>query len=108
MLEAKHSVAPTQLKDDQYFELFLVDQVLRSTTCPQTSSSTDSAAGGNDGGIDGLYTFAGDQLLEGGARVGCCVSLELNLVVLQSKRSEGFGEKAIQLIEDTLVPPLPH
>ena len=59
--------------------------------------------GGDDGGLDGVYTFADSRLLEeepefATAREG----IELHLVVVQAKRESGFGEKPIQLIEDTL------
>jgi len=103
VLEAKRSIAPSQLKDDQYFELFSADQVLKEYDLSTDELLDGLAGGGNDGGIDGLYTFSDGKLLEDEPELAAArEGIELNLVVLQSKRSEGFGEKAIQLIEDTL------
>jgi AIPR protein len=103
VLEAKRSVAPSELRDDEYFELFSADQVLKEYDLSTDELLEGLAGGGDDGGVDGVYTFSDGKLLEeepelASARDG----IELNLVVLQSKRSESFGEKAIQLIEDTL------
>jgi hypothetical protein len=103
VLEAERALAPADLKDDEYFDLFAADQVLKEYDLSTDELLDGLVGGGDDGGVDGLYSFADGKLLEEepeltNAREG----IELDLVLLQGKRSEGFGEKPIQLIADTV------
>ncbi len=103
VLDAKRELAPSKLKDHEYFELFAAEQVLKEFDLSTDELLDGLVGGGDDGGLDGVYTFADSKLVEeeeqfSSAREG----VELHLVVLQAKRESGFGEKPIQLIEDTL------
>jgi nitrate reductase assembly molybdenum cofactor insertion protein NarJ len=103
VLEAKHAVAPTELKDDEYFELFAADQVLKEYDLSTDELLDGLIGGGDDGGVDGSYAFADGKLLEEEPELATArEGIELDLVLIQSKRSESFGEKPIQLIADTI------
>lgn len=103
VLEVKRDLAPEKLADHEYFELFAAEQVLRDYDLSTDELLDGIVGGGDDGGLDGVYTFADTKLVEeepdfATAREG----IELHLVVIQAKRESGFGEKPIQLIEDSL------
>lgn len=103
VLEAKRDLAPEKLEDHEYFELFAAEQVLRDYDLSTDELLDGIVGGGDDGGLDGVYTFADTKLVEEepdltSAREG----IELHLVVIQAKRESGFGEKAIQLMDDSL------
>jgi hypothetical protein len=103
VLESARALAPHDLRDDEYFELFAADQLLKDYDLSTDDLLDGLVGGGDDGGVDGMYAFADGKLLEedpdlGSARDG----IGLALVVVQAKRSVGFGEKPIQLLSDTV------
>ncbi len=103
VLEAGRALAPSDLKDFEYFELFVAEQVLKEYDLSTDELLDGLSGGGDDGGIDGLYAFADGKLLNEDSEFSSVRDgVELELRVLQAKRSEGFEEKAIQLVSDTL------
>ncbi|HEU4905900.1 MAG TPA: AIPR family protein [Solirubrobacterales bacterium] len=103
VLDAKRELAPSELREHEYFELFASDQVLKDYDLSSDELLDGLVGGGDDGGIDGMYTFADTKLLEENPRIASARDgIELHLVVVQAKSRPGFGEKPIQLIADTL------
>lgn len=64
VLEAKRELAPEKLKDHEYFELFAAEQVLRDYDLSTDELLDGIVGGGDDGGLDGVYTFADTKLVE--------------------------------------------
>ena len=103
VLETGRTLAPSHLTDATYFELFAAEQVLKASDLSTDELLGGICGGSDDGGIDGLYVFADGRLLEDEADLGSPrEGIELSLVVFQAKTSQGFGEKPIQLLADTL------
>lgn len=103
VLESKRALAPSELKDDEYFELFTAEQVLKEYDLSTDELLDGLVGGGDDGGLDGLYVFTDGKLLEEEPELGTVrEGIELDLVLTQAKRSAGFAEKSIQLISDTI------
>ena len=62
-LEQQKSERTTPLPDDRTFELFACEQVLKHSELSVDELSSGIVGGGNDGGIDGVYTFVNEQLI---------------------------------------------
>jgi hypothetical protein len=98
------------LPDDQLFELFCFEQILKQHEASQEEIVAGQVGGGNDGGIDGLYTFFDGVLVEEDAELleedfdprKVKTGATLTLIVIQVKRSDTFAETALQKLADTL------
>lgn len=98
------------LPDDQLFELFALEQVLKEGELAFEEIAAGQVGGGDDGGIDGIYTFLDGVLLEDDAEVlqddfdprKVKSGVELALLVVQAKREASFSEKAVQVLADTI------
>jgi len=98
------------LPDDKLFELFALEQILKHAEISQEEVLAGQIGGGDDGGIDGLYSFLDGTLLEEDAAIlevdfdprKVKTGVELSLVLVQAKRSDSFTETAIQKIDRTL------
>ena len=96
----------TPLPDDKAFELFASEQVLKDSELSTEELSSGIVGGGNDGGIDGVYTFVGDQLINddseifesdfSASRLSLGVALTLRLI--QAKGVNSFAETPIDLV----------
>ena len=104
-LTQQKSEQTTPLSDDKAFELFASEQVLKDSDLSTEELSSGIIGGTNDGGIDGVYTFVGDQLINedseifdsnfSASRISQGVALTLRLI--QAKRDNSFTETAIDL-----------
>ena len=95
------------LPEDIAFELFAIEQVLRDTDLSDEEIAVGRVGGGDDGGLDGIYTFLGDELLDDDAEVisdasGVSAGTPLRLWLVQAKRDHSFGETPIDLAESSL------
>lgn len=103
VLTAQRAEAPAHLKDDEYFDLFSAEQLLKDLDLSTDELLEGHTGGGKDGGLDALYAFEDGKLLdEDTDHAGAKKGVELALFLLQSKRSESFAEKPIQVVGDTL------
>ena len=99
----------TPLPDDRAFELFASEQVLKDSELSTEELSSGVVGGGNDGGIDGVYTFVGEQLINddseifdsefSASRLSQGVALTLRLI--QAKQVSSFTETAIDLVSSS-------
>ena len=88
-------LAPT-LDKSQYFELFTAEQLLKDYSLSYDELNSGLVGGGNDGGIDGIWLFANGELIQEDTEItNLKKNVELELVILQSKRSAGFTEEPI-------------
>lgn len=63
ILEQTKSQTANSLDDDDYFELFTFEQNLKKYDLSYEELLFGKIGGGNDGGIDGLFTFINEQAL---------------------------------------------
>lgn len=98
LLEAEGNYTP-----DRFFELFSAEQVMKAFDASYPELEEGVVAGGNDGGIDTLYTLMDGILLDEDSLppVGR-KSPMLDLYVIQSKRSESFSEVAMDKLNTSL------
>lgn len=93
------------MQESAQFELFAAEQLLRSRDLSEDEIEAGIVGGGNDGAIDGIYTFLGDVLLSEDSAVFDDPSgpsrvphgTPLSLVLIQAKLDESFTETAIDL-----------
>ena len=91
------------------FEVLACEQILRDHDLSPDEVQAGVVAGGNDGGIDGIYVFLGDILLAEDSEVfddrfavsKVTIGTPLSLILVQVKRTESFAETAIDLVADS-------
>lgn len=91
------------LPDSKFFEVFATEQLLKDFNLSNDEIETGLTGGGNDGGIDGMYTFVNGKLLfeeldPSSYRKGVAIEL----FIIQSKRSEGFEGASLDKITVTV------
>ncbi len=106
VLKERQSERLTPMRDDDAFELFACEQVLRDRELSAEEIAEGVIGGGNDGGIDGVYVLLGGLLLSedsevfeedySPSRIASGTDLELWLV--QAKRETSFTETAIDKV----------
>ncbi len=106
VLLQRQSERSIPLKDDDAFELFACEQVLRDRDLSPEEVALGVVGGGNDGAIDGVYVFLGDTLLsedsdvfqDGFAPSKVASGTSLSLWLVQAKREMSFSETAIDKV----------
>jgi AIPR protein len=107
VLQQRQSDREIPLREDDAFELFACEQVLRNRDLSAEEVAAGVVGGGNDGAIDGVYVFLGDELLsedsdvffqEGFAPGRVAAGTRLMLWLVQAKLEKSFRETAIDKI----------
>lgn len=97
----KARTAP-DLSDSDFFELFVAEQVLKSFDLSNDELESGITGGGNDGGIDAIYTFVNGQLLfEDSDLSGYKKGIVIDLFIIQAKKSDGFEGSALDKLYAT-------
>lgn len=92
-----------QISDSNYFEIFVTEQVLKNYELSDDEIDAGITGGGNDGGIDGWFTFVGGQLLFEDTDLSAYKKpIIIDLFIIQTKRSEGFEGNALDKLSATL------
>ena len=65
----RQSTRTVRLPDDVAFEMFAFDQILRDYELVEDELALGRIGGSNDGGIDGVFVFVGDNLLDEDAAI---------------------------------------
>lgn len=95
------AIAPA-LPKDQFFELFVAEQVLKDYDLSYDEINAGIVDGSLDGGVDGLYVFAnGDLVQEDSDLSALKKGVELELVVLQATTTPGFSEARVDRLVAT-------
>jgi hypothetical protein len=95
--------APSGLDDAGFFEFFSFDQVLKAYELTDEDLLAGQVGGGLDGGIDGMFVFADDVLLDEDYDASSArKNVVLTLHAIQARRSKRFQEAPLQKLEDTL------
>lgn len=90
--QSKSDVAPS-LDDDQYFELFTAEQVLKNRDLSYEELENGLVGNPQDGGVDSVYSFVDGTLLSEDTDLTVYKrGVSIELVVLQAKTSPSFAE----------------
>jgi hypothetical protein len=97
LLDQRLSEIGQGLTDDEYFEVFSAEQVLKDDDLSYEELASGIIDGGGDGGVDSLYFFVNgvpfnEELDIASHKKG----VRLRMVLIQSKTSPGFSESAIE------------
>lgn len=102
ILEDKRIEASGLVKESDYFEVFTFEQVLKKYDLSWDEVLAGKTDGGDDGGIDGFYTFLEGILLNEDTEINTLFHKKRNALIevciIQSKRSEAFSEKAVDKV----------
>jgi hypothetical protein len=84
------------LKDSDFFEIYVAEQVLKNYDLSDDEIESGLIGDSQDGGIDGIYTFANGELVQDDFdHSGLKKSVLIEVVIIQSKISNGFDEDTI-------------
>ncbi|MBN3886377.1 MAG: AIPR family protein [Nostoc sp. JL34] len=97
IIKQKINKSDNTLPDDEFFEIFTFEQILKKYDLSYDELSYGKIGGGDDGGIDGFFIFINNDFvsedieLDNFKKSPC-----IQLFLIQSKRSDSFSEKAIE------------
>jgi AIPR protein len=94
--------AETDLTLEDYFEIISASEILKNQHLSFEEIEGGIVGGGNDGGIDAIYTFLNGELLNEDTLLN--QNQKKNLIevhIIQSKKSGSFGEDAISKFKET-------
>lgn len=96
LLEQRKTALDPEASDSDFFELFVAEELLKDYSLSYEELDSGLIGGGNDGGIDGFWIFAnGDLIREDSDLTRFGRNVDLELVIVQAKRSPGFSEDPI-------------
>ncbi|BAZ21507.1 hypothetical protein NIES4073_23850 [Kalymmatonema gypsitolerans NIES-4073] len=97
IIKQKINKSDNVLPDDEFFEIFTFEQILKKYDLSYDELSYGKIGGGDDGGIDGFFIFINndfvseDTELDNFKKSPC-----IQLFLIQSKRTDSFSERAIE------------
>lgn len=86
LLDSWKNTAPEGLSQNEVFELFCLDQILKDYELDTEELLKGRVGGGNDGGIDGLVTFFNGEVLEDDSELGKG-DVQFDLFIVQQSRA---------------------
>ncbi|HAO09304.1 MAG TPA: hypothetical protein DCQ50_20525 [Chryseobacterium sp.] len=96
VLTQKKSEIASSMTEDEFFNLFASEQILKDFELSYDELIDGIVEGGSDGGIDAIYTFINGELLEEDTDyTGLKKEIVIDLVIIQSKNTNGFAEEAM-------------
>lgn len=97
LLEQQKASLDSSLKEDDYFHLFVTEQVLKNFELSYDELEEGIVDNGGDGGIDSIYTFVNTELVQRDSDLidGKRNSI-IDVYIIQSKNTNGFGETPIE------------
>lgn len=97
LLEQQKASLDTSLKEDDYFHLFVTEQVLKNFELSYDELQEGIVDNGGDGGIDSIYTLVNTELVQRDSELidGKRNSI-IDVFIIQSKNTSGFGETPIE------------
>ncbi len=85
------------MKDDDYFELFSAEQILKNYDLSYEEIESGIVGGGGDGGIDSIFLFINSELIQEDTDLSTFKkNIVIELFLIQSKTTNGFSEDAMQ------------
>lgn len=98
ILDRRKAQSYAKMPDDQFFELFTFDQILKNYDLSDDELSAGQTGAGNDGGIDGFFVFINEEIvLEAEEKTFAQIKKNprIDIVLVQAKREASFSEKAL-------------
>ncbi|MBD2362336.1 AIPR family protein [Anabaena minutissima FACHB-250] len=97
IIKQKINKSDSTLPDDEFFEIFTFEQILKKYDLSYDELSYGKIGGGDDGGIDGFFIFINNNFVSEDTELdNFKKSPSIQLFLIQSKRSDSFSEKAIE------------
>lgn len=94
VLTQKKSEIASSMTEDEFFNLFASEQILKDFELSYDELNDGIVEGGSDGGIDAIYTFVNGELLEEDTDyTGLKKEIVIDLIIIQSKNTNGFAEE---------------
>ena len=83
--------------DNDFFELFTAEQVLKDFDLSYDEIDSGLVGGGGDGGIDGIYVLVNGELVQEDPDYGHLKkNITFDLIIVQAKTSAGFQETPVE------------
>lgn len=102
MLERERQERASSLNHSKFFNLYTVEQILKNYGLSYEEIESGIVDGGDDGGIDAIYTFVNGVLIgEDSNFEHLKENIQITTFILQAKTSAGFSEHAILNFEST-------
>ncbi len=96
IVKEEHAKRAPNSRYSQFFELFTAEQVLKNYDLSEDEIEYGLAGSSLDGGVDAVYTFANGELVQDDFdSSGLKRNVLLEVVLVQSKTSSGFGEETL-------------
>lgn len=93
--QLKKELAP-EMKDDDYFEIFVNEQVLKNYELSYEEMNLGIVDNGGDGGIDGIHIFINGELVQEDTDLNIFKKdIKFDIFIIQSKNETGFREDAL-------------
>ncbi|MEH2375109.1 AIPR family protein [Nostoc sp.] len=97
IIKQKINKSGNTLPDDEFFEIFTFEQILKKHDLSYDELNYGKIGGGDDGGIDGFFLFINNDFVSEDTELDNFKrSPRIQLFLIQSKRSDSFSEKAIE------------
>ncbi|MBO1064595.1 MULTISPECIES: AIPR family protein [Nostocales] len=97
IIKQKINKTDNTLPDDEFFEIFTFEQILKKYDLSYDELSYGKIGGGDDGGIDGFFIFINNDFVTEDTELdNLKKSPCIQLFLIQSKRTDSFSEKAIE------------
>jgi hypothetical protein len=96
LLEKQHSEDYGEMTESEYFEYFVLEQLLKDFDLQEDEILYGQIGGSGDGGIDGFFTFIDRKLLfEDTVLQDIKGKPNIEVIIVQAKSSESFSGAAI-------------
>jgi hypothetical protein len=93
LLDQKRQELDETLSINDYFHLFVTEQVLKNYALSYDEISEGIVDSGGDGGIDSIYTFVNSELIQRDSElIDAKRNATIDVFLIQSKNTNGFGE----------------
>ncbi|HEY3420352.1 MAG TPA: hypothetical protein VGK23_07355, partial [Methanomassiliicoccales archaeon] len=107
ILKQKKEKLSPESKEDEFFELFVFDQVLKNYDMSFDELKTGRTGDYEDGGVDGFFIFINESLIDEKIKKSeYKQNPKIDLFIIQAKREKGFTEGVIEKLlatsKDTL------
>lgn len=103
ILQRKRQESANTLSQDEYFEIFAFDQVLKDYDLSYDELLTNQVDGKDDGGIDSFFIFVNNEILNEDLDSETIKKNPLiEVYLIQAKISPSFSEKAIETLMATI------
>jgi len=100
VLTQQKTVRAPELSDNDYFEIFTAEQILKDFDLSYEEIQSGLVGGGGDGGIDSLYTFVNGNLIKDDTDItNLGRQIKIDLFIIQTKLQNGFGEDPIRRLD---------